>query len=128
MLLILSDCIGCLSIWDVVEDQRATQMKSEAQGPLTSLSFSENGFTMATTVDNVVQLWDLRKQKVFNTLPLDTSATACTFDQSGYYFGVGDASGKIHIYSTKEKPWEKLATLSTQTKDITGLSFGGNAG
>lgn len=102
-------------------------MRGEAQGPLTSLSFSENGFTMASTVENIVQLWDLRKQKVFNTIPLDTSATSCAFDKSGYYFGVGDASGKIHLYSTQDKPWEKIATLSAQTKEVTGLSFGANA-
>lgn len=38
------------------------------KGPIHSISFSENGFYLATAADDCVKLWDLRKLKNFKTL------------------------------------------------------------
>ena len=41
-------------------------------GPITALSFSENGYYLATAADDaVVKLWDLRKLKNFKNITLD---------------------------------------------------------
>ena len=38
------------------------------KGAVHSMSFSENGYYLATTADDGVKLWDLRKLKNFKTL------------------------------------------------------------
>lgn len=41
-------------------------------GPVTSISFSENGYYLATAAEDAcVKLWDLRKLKNFKTIQLD---------------------------------------------------------
>ena len=41
-------------------------------GPITSISFSENGYYLATAAeDSTVKLWDLRKLKNFKTIEFD---------------------------------------------------------
>jgi len=60
-------------------------------GPITAISFSENGYYLATSADDCcVKLWDLRKLKNFKTLVLDDGYEIkdLCFDQSGTYLGV----------------------------------------
>lgn len=60
-------------------------------GYITAISFSENGYYLATAAgDCCVRLWDLRKLKNFKTLPLDNGYEIkdLSFDQSGTYLAV----------------------------------------
>lgn len=60
-------------------------------GPITAISFSENGYYLATSADDCcVKLWDLRKLKNFKTLTLDDGYEIkdLCFDQSGTYLGI----------------------------------------
>lgn len=60
-------------------------------GPITAISFSENGYYLATSADDCcVKLWDLRKLKNFKTLVMDDGYEIkdLCFDQSGTYLGV----------------------------------------
>ena len=60
-------------------------------GPITAISFSENGYYLATsTDDSSVKLWDLRKLKNFKTIQLDDGYEVkdLSFDQSGTYLAV----------------------------------------
>lgn len=60
-------------------------------GPITAISFSENGYYLATSADDsCVKLWDLRKLKNFKTLSMDEGYEIkdLCFDQSGTYLGV----------------------------------------
>lgn len=60
-------------------------------GAITSISFSENGYYLATAADDAcVKLWDLRKLKNFKTLQLDEGYQIkdLCFDQSGTYLAV----------------------------------------
>ena len=60
-------------------------------GPITAISFSENGYYLATsTDDSSVKLWDLRKLKNFKTIQLDDGYEVkdLCFDQSGTYLAV----------------------------------------
>lgn len=60
-------------------------------GAITSISFSENGYYLATAADDaMVKIWDLRKLKNFKTLQLDEGYQIkdLCFDQSGTYLAV----------------------------------------
>ena len=60
-------------------------------GSITALSFSENGYYLATAADDsCVKLWDLRKLKNFRTIQLDEGYEVkdLEFDQSGTYLAV----------------------------------------
>lgn len=60
-------------------------------GPITAISFSENGYYLATAADDAcIKLWDLRKLKNFKTLQLDDGYEIkdLCFDQSGTYLAV----------------------------------------
>lgn len=60
-------------------------------GAITTISFSENGYYLATAADDAcVKLWDLRKLKNFKTLQLDEGYQIkdLCFDQSGTYLAV----------------------------------------
>lgn len=75
-------------------------MKSQANvakfegrtGPVTAISFSENGYFLATAAQDGVKLWDLRKLKNFRSLTPYNNKTATNtvdFDYSGSYLAVG---------------------------------------
>lgn len=60
-------------------------------GPVTSITFSENGFYLATAgEDGMVKLWDLRKLKNFKTIELgqDFTISDLDFDKSGSYLAL----------------------------------------
>jgi len=76
------------------------------------MSFSENGYYLATTADDGVKLWDLRKLKNFKSIEAPTTgghSMAASFDLSGLYLGVGGPSA--HIVGAKQD-WAQLASLS----------------
>lgn len=93
---------------------------------VTSMDFSENGYYMASTSqDGTARLWDLRKLKTVKTLELGKTASSIAFDHSGTYMAA--ASGKtLSICVVKE--WSLITTLEGHEKDITGVSFGPDAG
>ena len=70
---------------------------------MTSLSFSENGYFLATTASDGVKLWDLRKLRNFRTLtPYETGlATAVQFDHSRLYLAVSGRDD-ARVYGTKQ--------------------------
>jgi WD40 repeat protein len=59
---------GAIRIWDVREQTNVGSF-TEHQGEITSLTFSENGYYMASAgVDCKVRIWDLRKLKCAKTI------------------------------------------------------------
>lgn len=63
-------------------------------GPITSLSFSENGYYLATSAADGVKLWDLRKLKNFRTL--EGAVGEAAFDLSGLYLAAAGAEARIY--------------------------------
>ena len=79
-----------VKIWDL-EEQRDVANFTGHSGAITSISFSENGYYLATAADDAcVKLWDLRKLRNFKTLQLDEDYQIkdLCFDQSGTYLAV----------------------------------------
>ncbi len=81
------------------------------KGAVTSLSFSENGYYLATTAGDGVKLWDLRKLKNFRTLaPAEGGGPTASvdFDRSGLFLAVGWSDARV--YGVKQD-WDVVQTF-----------------
>lgn len=57
--------------------QNVAKFETKANAPVTSISFSENGYFLATAAGDSVKLWDLRKLKNIKTIePYDKGMAA----------------------------------------------------
>ena len=95
-------------------------------GPISALSFSENGYYLATAADDAcVRLWDLRKLRNFKTLTLDEGYEVrdLCFDNSGTYLAV--AGTDVRVYLCKQ--WQDLKIFNDHTAMATGVRFGAHA-
>merc|ERR1711871_306227 len=119
---------NALRIWDV-RGQECVGVLDGHNGAVKSISFSENGYFVATgSEDGCVKIWDMRKLKCTATIESMKDAgpiNAVTFDYSGTYLAMG-CSNRIEV--TVVKDWSNtLTTLTKQTKPIKGLAWGPNA-
>ncbi|KAK9791122.1 hypothetical protein WJX73_000987 [Symbiochloris irregularis] len=98
-------------IWDVRFQKNRASFEGH-KGAVTSLSFSENGYYLATAASDGVKLWDLRKLKSFRTLtPYETgTASAVQFDHSGLYLAVAGTED-TRVYGTKQD-WALLTRVT----------------
>ena len=102
-----------IKIWDLKEQQNVHNFDGHT-GPVTALSFSENGYYLATAADDAcVKLWDLRKLKNFKTLQLEEGYEVrdLCFDNSGTYLAV--AGSDIRVYLCKQ--WQDLKVFNDHT-------------
>jgi len=102
-----------LRIWDIKSQDNVASFTGH-QGKITSLSFSENGYYLATSGgDKTVKIWDLRKLVDVKTIQLDGDVNAVRFDYSGQYLGVGGSD--LRVFATKQieaiKPWDEIIKL-----------------
>ncbi len=84
------------------------------KGAVRGLSFSENGYYLATAADDGVKVWDLRKLKNFKTLeaPAGTAAgapLAVGFDFSGQNLAIGGSDARV---VGVKQDWAALFSLS----------------
>ncbi|EME31608.1 nucleotide binding / ubiquitin-protein ligase [Galdieria sulphuraria] len=96
---------GELNIWDIREMKVALSLcersSFEDTSKICSLSFSENGYHMASMNNNRIDLWDLRKPgtpvRNWNVV----EGRKCCFDSSGVYLGLLCAH-EMKIIETKK--------------------------
>jgi pre-mRNA-processing factor 19 len=108
------DDVG-LKLWEAKSQQHAASLSGHT-GKVHSLSFSENGYYLASAGTDGVKIWDLRKLKSIQSLtPFgdDKGATSVSFDTSGLYLGVGGPSAAI--YGVK-KDWSIVKTFEDMPK------------
>lgn len=116
---------GVLRIWDITTQDNIASFEAYTN-ELSSISFSENGYYLATCSQksNEVKLWDLRKPDLFKTIKLEKEDLHnVEFDFSGNYLGV--VGNKTHIFDTKS--WNQFATFSDHKEVVTDIKFGKNA-
>lgn len=116
-----------VQIWDLKSRSNVASFPGHA-GAITSVTFSENGYLLATASadESCVRLWDLRKLKNVQTLSLDNSTgpvRALDFDYSGTYL----AAAGMDLRVWKVKGWSELLSRDDHTADITQVRFGTNA-
>ena len=99
---------ACLQVWEARTQKRVAKFDGHS-GAVRSLSFSENGYHMASAASDGVKLWDLRKLKNFQSLEpygAGGGAAAVAFDHSGLYLAVAGADARV--YGVKQD-WKVLA-------------------
>jgi len=108
-------------IWDVKTQKNVASFEGHTN-PVSSISFSENGYYLASSAGNTVKLWDLRKLKNVHSidLPNDAQISSVQWDYSGTYLAV--ASDDIRVYMGKALT--HIATYSKHTKAVTGAKWG----
>ena len=58
--------------------QNVAKFETKTNAPVTGISFSENGYFLATASGDSVKLWDLRKLKNIRTIvPYDDGTLPC---------------------------------------------------
>ena len=91
---------------------------------LTGLSFSENGYFLATSAakDNSVNIVDLRKSKILKKINLEDKyeVKSVKFDYSGSYLGVSGTS--LILYNVKTG--DIFKEFKEHTDLVTDLAFG----
>lgn len=112
-------------IFDVKAQKQVASFKGHT-GKVSALSFSENGYYLATGDEKgSVKLWDLRKLQNFHNIDSKSkdAVGSLEFDASGSYLAVN--GGDVSMYTCKQ--WELVKSWSDHTKDVTGFKFGKNA-
>ncbi|KAJ3182776.1 hypothetical protein HDU87_008115 [Geranomyces variabilis] len=123
---------GCsdtvVRLWDMKSQSSATDFVGHlGGGNITGVSFSENGYHLATCSDAeaVVRIWDLRKMTNLRTIEIEAAkakgCTAVRFDYSGQFFGVA-CGDELRTYRIKQ--WDQLCNLAGHTSEVASFKFG----
>ncbi|XP_027363333.1 pre-mRNA-processing factor 19 homolog 2-like isoform X1 [Abrus precatorius] len=102
-----------VKIWDVKSQANVARFDGHV-GPVTSISFSENGYFLATAAHDGVKLWDLRKLKNFrNFTPYDseTPPNSVEFDHSGSYLAIAGSDIRIYQVANVKSEWNCIKTF-----------------
>lgn len=118
-------------IWDVKSQTNVAKFEGH-QGAISSISFSENGYFLATAGLDGVKLWDLRKLRNFRTFaPYDeaTPTNTVKFDFSGSYLALGGSDVKIYQVGSVKQEWNIIKTIPdlSGTGKVTAVEFGPDA-
>ncbi|XP_060179085.1 pre-mRNA-processing factor 19-like [Lycium barbarum] len=120
-----------VKIWDVKSQANVAKFDGHV-GSVTAISFSENGYFLATAAQDGVKLWDLRKLKNFRTFsPYDenTPTQSVEFDHSGSYLALGGSDIRVYQVASVKAEWNHIKTFPdlSGTGKATCLKFGPDA-
>ncbi|XP_019180544.1 PREDICTED: pre-mRNA-processing factor 19 [Ipomoea nil] len=120
-----------VKIWDVKSQANVARFDGHV-GAVTAISFSENGYFLATAAQDGVKLWDLRKLRNFrNFSPYDENTPTQTveFDHSGSYLALGGSDIRVHQVASVKSDWNSIKTFPdlSGTGKATCLKFGPDA-
>ncbi|KAK0198714.1 WD40-repeat-containing domain protein [Armillaria mellea] len=121
----LGTATSTIQIYDIRVGAIAATLTPSNSVPFTinTLTFSENGYHLAApNASSSVGIWDLRKQKVTQSIALedDFKINKLQYDTSAQFLGVaGSAGGRIYAH----KSWEELVRLE-EGGEISDFTFG----
>ncbi|PKA55056.1 U-box domain-containing protein 72 [Apostasia shenzhenica] len=118
-------------IWDVKSQSNVAKFDGH-MGSVTAMSFSENGYFLATAALDGVKLWDLRKLKNFRSFaPYDsnTSTNAVEFDYSGSYLAIAGSDIRVYQVANVKLEWNLIKNIPdlSGTGKVTCVKFGSDA-
>ncbi|KAI4132662.1 MAG: hypothetical protein LQ338_000602 [Usnochroma carphineum] len=117
---------GQIRVYDVKTTTNAANFDSA--GPITAISFSENGtwLTTAAKGSTRVSIWDLRKAAIVHTIDIASPISAVRWEYSGQFLAIAGPSGLVvQQYSKSTKEWSE--PLKNATPAI-ALEWGLKAG
>ncbi|KAG0142777.1 hypothetical protein CROQUDRAFT_662100 [Cronartium quercuum f. sp. fusiforme G11] len=92
-------------------------------GSIRSLSFSENGYSLASlsAQATAIKLWDLRKLTNYHTISLPEAyqANLVRWDPSAQFLAV--VGNDLRVW--QNKTWEQLIVYDSNTAELTGVNF-----
>ncbi|EYU43746.1 hypothetical protein ABFS82_07G052300 [Erythranthe guttata] len=120
-----------VKIWDVKSQNNVARFDGH-QGAVTAISFSENGYFLATAAHDGVKLWDLRRLRNFRTLsPYDenTATQSVEFDHSGSYLALGGSDIRVYQVANVKSDWNCIKILPdlSGTGKVNCVKFGADA-
>ncbi|XP_072963457.1 pre-mRNA-processing factor 19 isoform X2 [Typha angustifolia] len=118
-------------IWDVKSQSNVAKFDGHI-GPVTAVSFSENGYFLATAALDGVKLWDLRKLRNFRSFaPYDsnTPTNSVEFDFSGSYLAISGSDIRVYQVANVKLEWNLIKTFPdlSGTGKVTSVKFGADA-
>lgn len=116
---------GTVRVWDARQNNAlAANLESHPGKAVSTLSFSENGYYLATgsSHDSLVNIFDLRKLKVVSgwNLPAENAVHEVRFDASAQFLSV--AGTDLRVYANKT--WDELLKFDDNNGVITAARFG----
>ncbi|CAM8921210.1 unnamed protein product [Rhodiola kirilowii] len=120
-----------VKIWDVTTEKNVASFDGHV-GPVTAISFSENGYFLATAASDGVKLWDLRKLRNFRTIsPYETQThtNSVDFDHSGNYLALAGSDMRVYQVANVKSEWNCIKTFPdlSGTGKVTSVKFGPDA-
>lgn len=100
---------GKIRIFQIKESDIAATF--ETDGPVVSLSFSENGYFLASASSGSTNItnWDLRKEDVANTVEFGQQVSSVAWDHSAQFLAaVGGGAVAVFGYQKKAKTFTEL--------------------
>ncbi|WWC99723.1 hypothetical protein V866_006628 [Kwoniella sp. B9012] len=115
---------GNVRVWDVRQrNSLAATLESHPSKALTTLSFSENGYYLATgsSSEPSVKIFDLRKLDILSSwdLPSENTVSEVRFDPSAQFLSVSGTD--LRVYANKT--WDELLKFDDNAGVLTGARF-----
>ena len=115
---------GSIRVWDARQSTSLAATLSSHSTDVTTLSFSENGYYLATSSssDPTVNIFDLRKLSLLNSwkLPAENTISEVRFDPSAQFLSV--AGTDLRVFTNKT--WEEVLKFEDNAGVLTGARFG----
>lgn len=116
---------GSVRVWDVRNASAlAATLPSQSAHAVTTLSFSENGYYLATASSSAaaVNVFDLRKLAILKAweLPAENTINEVRFDTSAQFLSVTGTDFRVY----QNKTWDELLKYDDNADVLTAARFG----
>jgi pre-mRNA-processing factor 19 len=115
---------GSILIFNTKTSEAVATFESDSTpGPVTSISFSENGTFLAVanggSNSSSATIWSLRTSEIEKTFEIGSPVHSLAWDYTGQFLAIAGSGGvSVQQYSKKEKSWTEPLKLGEPAKFI----------